>query len=296
MVVIQSVCNGTALTPDFIIPAGATGDQSLIYSGISTPATCVVTETADGATSSVSVVTTGSPDTAMIAPGGAGAAHITDTYGASPGSLLVTKTVAGPVAGHQGPVTIQVVCDGTALSSTFDIPAGAGPGTVSHSFDGIPAGSVCTVTETADGGSDAITATVSGDDQTVTVPAGTAVAADLIDVYEGATGSLEVTKTLAGPAAHQQGEIAMLVDCGSPIDTFAFMIPARAPGGSVSRHFDGLPAGARCTVAESADGSTARVAVAASVNSTTVTILRDASVTAHLTDTFASVSAVSVTG
>ena len=61
-VVIHTVCNGAALTPDFVIPAGApAGDQSHIYSDVPAPAGCVVTETADGHTSAVSVVVTGSP-------------------------------------------------------------------------------------------------------------------------------------------------------------------------------------------------------------------------------------------
>ncbi len=57
---------------------------------VPTPASCVVTETADGHTGAVSVTVVGSPHTSTIKPGGAGAAHITDTYSATPGSLLVT--------------------------------------------------------------------------------------------------------------------------------------------------------------------------------------------------------------
>ena len=45
---IHTVCNGTALTPDFVIPAGAAGDQSHIYPPIPTPASCMVTETRTG--------------------------------------------------------------------------------------------------------------------------------------------------------------------------------------------------------------------------------------------------------
>ena len=148
-ITIHTVCDGTALTPDFVIPANApAGVQSHIYSNIPTPATCTVTETADGATSAASADVSGSPDTVKIAPGGSGAATITDTYGAVPGSLLITKIIAGAAAGSQGPVTIHAVCNGVALSPDFVIAAGAGAGSRSHSFDGIPAGSVCTVTET----------------------------------------------------------------------------------------------------------------------------------------------------
>ena len=142
----------------------------------------------DGATSTVSAVVTGSPDTVMIPAGGSGAAHITDTYGSAPGSLLITKTIAGPVAGHQGPVTIHVVCDGIGLSPDFVVAAGTPAGNVTKSFDGIPAGSVCTVTETADGATATVTATVSGNNQTVTVPAGKVVSVNLMDVYQQTPG------------------------------------------------------------------------------------------------------------
>jgi Domain of unknown function (DUF5979)/Thioester domain len=296
-ITIHTVCDGTALTPDFVIPANApAGVQSHIYSNIPTPATCTVTETADGATSSVSVDVTGSPDTVKIAPGGSGAATITDAYGAVPGSLLITKIIAGAAAGSQGPVTIHAVCNGVALSPDFVIAAGAGAGSRSTSFDGIPAGSVCTVTESADGGTATVTATVSGDGQTVTVPAGTVASVTLVDAYEktpsgapdvitGNTGFLRVTKTIAGPAAGQQGRIAILVACGGPLHTYAFIIPAHARAGRVSRVFPNIPAGSRCTVSEAANGHTSTVDVVAS-GAKKATISSSGGAFAHLTDTF----------
>jgi hypothetical protein len=287
MVVIHTVCNGTAVTPDFVIPAGVrAGDQSHIYSGIPTPASCVITETADGHTSAVSVDVTGSPHTTTMAPGGAGAAHITDTYGATPGSVLVTKTIAGPLAGQQGPVTIHVVCDGRALSPDFVIGSRTRAGSVSHSFDGIPAGSVCIVTETADGATATVTATVSGNGQKVTVPAGKVVPVNLIDVYQGTPGSLIVTKTIAGPAARRHGGIAILVACSGPLNDFDFLIPPDTAAGPVSRRFAGLAAGSRCTVIEVVDGHTHTVAVVATGARKKVTIPANRSATAHLTDTF----------
>jgi hypothetical protein len=306
-VVIHTVCNGTALIPDLAIRVGATGDQSQIYSGIPTPASCVVTETADGATSTVSAVVTGSPQTTTIPPGGAGAAHITDTYGGTPGSLLITKIIAGTLAGHQGPVTIHVTCNGTALSPDFVIAAGTPAGSVSHSFDDIPAGAVCAVTETADGATDTVTASVSGDGQIATVPAGKVVAVSVMDAYErtpsvapevppGPSGSLRVTKTIAGPAAGQQGRIAILVACGGPLHTYAFRIPAHAHAGSVSRVFPGVSPGSRCTVTETADGQTSTVAVTATGKRKKVTIHANRTATVHLTDAFFGVRAVAVTG
>ena len=239
--VIHTACDGTPLTPDLVIPAGTpAGDQSQIYSGIPTPASCVVTETVDGHTSTVPVAVTGSPASTSIPPGGAGAAHITDIYGPAPGSLLVTKTIAGPLAGQQGPITIHVVCNGTALSPDFVIGAGSAAGSVSHSFDGIPAGSVCTVTETADGGTTTVLAIVSGNGQTVTVPEGTVVSVNLVDAIRAATrrdgrrlpplggsgafqpirGYLKVIKAMTGAAARRHGRIDILVDCG-PAHAFA---------------------------------------------------------------------------
>ncbi|MBV9809613.1 MAG: hypothetical protein JO286_20685 [Solirubrobacterales bacterium] len=300
-VVIHTVCTPApaAGTPDFVIPPGApAGVHSQTYSGIPAGASCVVTETADGHTSAVSVVVAGSPHTTTVPAGGAGAATITDTYGAVPGSLLVTKTIAGPSAGHQGQVTIHVVCNGAPQSPDFVIPAGAGAGSVSHSFDDIPAGAVCTVTETADGSTATVIATVSGSGQSVTILAGKVASASLTDVYDegsvsaDATGTLTVIKHITGPAARHHGRIAILVACGGPVFDFAFDIPAGTGPGSVTRHFDNIPTGLRCNVRETADGHTKTVAVSAASRSHTVTIPAAGSVTVRLTDRFVHAAAV----
>ncbi len=303
--VIHTVCDGTPLAPDLVIPAGTlAGDKSQLYSGIPTPARCVATETVDGHSSTVRVAVTGSPATPSIPPGGAGAAHITDTYGDAPGSLLVTKTIAGPLAGQQGPIAIHVVCNGTALASDFVIRAGSAAGSVSHSFDGIPAGSACTVTETADGGTTTVAALVAGSGHTVTVPAGKVVPVSLVDVYGQPLGSQEdlvpplggsgpfqpihgyvkVIKTMTGAAARQHGPIAILVDCG-PSRTFAFRIPARRTG-SVARVFPGLPPRSRCTVTETDKGGTNTVAVRTTRTRKHLTVPTRRGASVRLTDIF----------
>ncbi len=301
--VIHTVCNGTALTPDFVIPATTpAGNRSHIYSHVPTPANCVVTETADGHTSTVPVVVTGSPHTATIPPGGAGAAQIIDTYGTKagpapspvPGSLLVTKTISGPRAGHQGPVIIHVTCNGTVLSSAFVIRARTRARSVSHSFDGVPAGSVCTVAETRDGATAKVTATVAGNDQMVTVPAGKVVPVSLIDVYQGTLGFLRVTKKIAGRAARQHGHIAILVTCGGPLRAVALRIRPRTRGGSVTRWIAGLPAGSRCTVVEVAAGRTSNVAVVAIGRRQKVTIRANRRAVVHLTDKFSRIIKVPI--
>jgi hypothetical protein len=263
----------------------------------------VVTETVDGHTSTVSVGVTGSPSTVEIPAGGSGAATITDTYGATPGSLLVTKTIAGPSAGHEGPVTIHVVCNGLALSPDFVIPAHTHAGTVSHSFDDVPAGSTCTVTETAGGATATVIVRVIGSGQTVSVPAGKVTSVHVTDVYDDgepiqnipeepsspavdAMGILTVIKHITGPAARLHGRIAILVACGGTLENFTFIIPAVTGPGFVTRHFDQLPPEARWTVTETATGGTANVSVAATGTSHTVTIPDAGPVTVRLTDTF----------
>ena len=68
-ITIHSECDGTALTPDFVIPAGTpAGDQTRQYDNIRVPATCTVTETVDGHTSTVSVDVDGSGQT-RVRPG-----------------------------------------------------------------------------------------------------------------------------------------------------------------------------------------------------------------------------------
>jgi hypothetical protein len=69
----------------------------------------------------------------------------------APGSLVVTKTIAGAAAGQQGPIIIAVTCNGTLLRPLFAIPAGTPAGSQSQTYTNIPAGSTCRVVETLDG-------------------------------------------------------------------------------------------------------------------------------------------------
>ena len=93
------------------------------YDHIRVPATCTVTETVDGHTSTVSVDVEGSGQTVSVPAGDIVEADISDTYGLVPGELEVTKSIAGPLAGQQGMVVIHTVCNGTALIPDFVIPA-----------------------------------------------------------------------------------------------------------------------------------------------------------------------------
>ena len=197
--------------PDFVIAAGApAGNTSKLYANIPRGTVCTVTETSDGSTSTVAgeVSISGSP--AVIPFGGTATVGVSDTYTDISGQLVVNKTIAGDGAGHQGAVTIHVACTGVAATLTPDFTIPAGGSSDSKTYPGLPPGTPCTVTETADG---AITGVVDvttdiSPAQPVTISPSGSVSVDVTDTYTLVTGSLVVTKTIAaGGAAGLQGQI-----------------------------------------------------------------------------------------
>ena len=116
--------------------------------------------------------------------GGSVTATITNTYDYLPGTLTVNKVIAGPAAGSQGPVTIHVACDGTALTPDFDIAAGKPAGTYSQTWTGIPAGSTCTVTEPVNGSTSTVSVTTVGSPQDVTLEPAQGAEATITNIYD----------------------------------------------------------------------------------------------------------------
>ncbi|MGX7678741.1 DUF5979 domain-containing protein [Jatrophihabitans sp. DSM 45814] len=285
-VTIHTVCNGTPLTPDLVVPAGSDpGTYSQPYPNVIAGATCTVTETADGSSSTVTVTTTitGSPVT--IDADGTGAVAVSDTYTFVPGSLTVTKTIAGPAAGQQGPVTIHIDCGADVLVTDMNIPAGA-TSAPPQTFNDLPAGTSCTVTETADGSTSTVGVTVDGSPQTVNVPAGGTATADITDTYAPAPGSLTVSKTIDGQAAGSQGEITIHAVCDGTALTPDIVIDAATAAGKTSHTYEDVPAGAACTVTETVDGSTSTVAVSVAGSPQDATVPAGGVATVDLFDTY----------
>ena len=97
---------------------------------------------------------------------------------------MVKKTIAGPAAGSQGRVVIAVLCDdGVTRTPDFVIPAGTPAGTTSKTYDDIPVGTMCTVTETSNGSARGTDVVVNGDGQQVTIPSGESETVEITDTY-----------------------------------------------------------------------------------------------------------------
>ena len=277
-------CGGLPL-PEFTIPAGATGPQSHTYPDIPAGLTCTVTEEADGSSSTIGVITTGSPQDVKIGPNAEGSADLTNTYETVPGSLQVDKTINGPSAGDQGAITISVTC-GTTTLPTWTIPAGTAATTLTNTYTDIPAGTECTVTETSDGATSTVLATVTGANQTVTVPAGTTATLSITDTYSPVPGTLSIVKTITGEAAGQQGNVGILVLCDAGVQAFALLIPAGHPAGAISQVLNDIGGGSTCLIAEAIDGHTNNVITQATGTPQSVTVPAASIASVEMTDQF----------
>jgi Domain of unknown function (DUF5979)/Thioester domain len=100
---IHVVCDGTpdTLTPDWVIPAGASGQLTPhTYGNIPSGAICTVSELVDGSTSSVSVKVSGNGTQVSVRSGSAATVDLTNEVMPLPGSLVVQKSIGGDAAGH----------------------------------------------------------------------------------------------------------------------------------------------------------------------------------------------------
>ncbi|MBD8042756.1 Cys-Gln thioester bond-forming surface protein [Arthrobacter sp. Sa2BUA2] len=182
--VLISIDCGPGFQFAFNVPAGTTGSVSETFTGIRAGSTCTITEPTNGATQSV-LVTTVLPDPVEIAANATAAAAVTDSYSFAPGTLLVSKAITGAAAGAQEEIRIAVLCTaagGTVLEETILIPAGAVE-SVATEFPDLPAGSNCSITETANGSTASVLVSVTGGGN-VTIPAGAAVETALTNTYE----------------------------------------------------------------------------------------------------------------
>ena len=169
------------------------------------------------------------------------------------------------------------------------IPAGQTQ-PISKTYDGIAAGSTCTIDETVNGATSTVSVTTvpSEGNQSVTIAAGQEATADITNTYDFVPGSLTVQKVVEGPGAGQQGTITITTTCvlngTSTTLSPPLVVAAGRPAGTYSQTYDDIPAGSECTAHVSPDGSNAKVADLEEGNGTTVTIPAGGTATIHLTD------------
>jgi hypothetical protein len=145
---------------------------------------------------------------------------------------------------------------------------------------------LCTVTETSNGATTTVTATVAGANQTITIAAGTVASLSITDTFTPAPGAVEIVKTIDGPDAGSQGLIGILLICRAPIQVFAMVIPAGHPAGPVSQIFNGVGGGSTCLAVEVVDGHTDTLAVEVTGASQQVTVPAAGIASVQMTDSF----------
>ena len=119
---IDVSCDGVGLEP-FIIPAGTTGTPSHTYDGLLAGATCTITETTDGSTATIGVVTVPAGP-ATISPGSTVPAAISDEYTVGT-TTSTTSTTSTTIEDTTIPDTVEDTVEAETLP-----PTGTGSGTV----------------------------------------------------------------------------------------------------------------------------------------------------------------------
>lgn len=289
-VVIAVVCTldgATVLDTTVTIPEGTLVPEASEFPNLAAGTSCTVTETTTGETASVAVTVTGG-GTVTVPAAGSVTAALTNDYTFNPGTLAVRKDIAGDGAGRQGAVTLQVTCS-SGLSRTITIPAGTVEPTTEE-FTGLPAGTTCTVTETATGETTEVSVSTVIDPAggAVTIPAGDGVEVDVTDTYTVNPGAVAVSKTIAGAAAGEQGEVTLEVTCtleSAVVAQQTYTIAAAATGTVPAGTLTGIPEGASCAVTEPVTGESAEIGVVVDLPDS-VTILAGSTATAVVTDTY----------
>lgn len=183
------------------------------------------------------------------------------------GSLRIVKEVTGSGADLYGAgpfeVTLDCVFDTGSGVVPVDVPGGATREFSADEpavYEGLPAGSECTASETLTGGADAVTVTGGTDDgPTAIVPVRDEATLTVENRFD--TGGLEVYKYLDGEYAtdHEGDTFTIWLACTQDID--GETVPVEIPGGPAREVAAGgevvyadLPAGAACTLSETDDG------------------------------------------
>ncbi|MGF2948206.1 DUF5979 domain-containing protein [Microbacterium alcoholitolerans] len=258
---------------EFSLEDGETKEFSNIPAG----ADCTVTETDTAGAGSTTVVVTengteGAAETSTeasftILPYAEGATTALTAIGFenvyTVGAVEVTKVIAGSGGDAWGGATftVEMSCtlDGVTPNPVYENSATLSRDDPTWTVTGLPTGATCVVTETADGGANSNSGSVTvvvGDDPTAPVEA------DVTNTFT--VGSLQVQKELDGspaagldPATTFEYEVSLACTRNVNSETVAVAIPGGATRtivGAGTALYEGLPTGASCTVSETDPG------------------------------------------
>lgn len=205
----------------------------------------------------------------------------------TPGSLVITKVLEGDLTDFRGgDFTFAISCNGQSYGPvTIDLASGTGS---SNPITGIPAGAVCTVTETdqPNAGAHASWDAPGAEQATITEGGQARVTITNTRTYTAPTaGSLVVTKALAGDlTGFAGGDFTFDVSCdGQPYGPVRINL---ASSTGSSNPITGIPEGADCTVNETdRPDAGSNASWVGSMGTTTVTIQKSKQADAVITNT-----------
>ena len=186
----------------FEIPEGADVPFTETVTGLPVGTVCAVTEPVTGSTTAVTV-TPVLPEPATIAEG-ENVLAVSNTVEFNPGSLLVTKTISGSGAGLQDDIVLHAQCGDGVLDEVFVLEAGTLAGSCTQLYEGIPAGTLCTISEPATGENEDVTVEATLPAQVAILP-GATQNADASNVYA----PVPVTQRLPKTGAESAGMVLM---------------------------------------------------------------------------------------
>ncbi|MCQ1958120.1 thioester domain-containing protein [Arthrobacter sp. zg-Y826] len=199
----------------FEIPAGATTPVTETVTDLPVGTVCLVTEEVTGSTTEVTVTPTFSDPVTITE--GENVLAVTNTVEFNPGSLVVAKTISGSGTGLQEEVVLHIQCGDGLIDEIFVIPEGTSADTFTQRYDGIPAGTVCRVTEPASGANEDVTVESSGAAE-VTILPGQSQTVGVVNEYA----PVPVTERL--PRTGADGAAAMAATAGTAMLTGFLLI------------------------------------------------------------------------
>lgn len=264
------------------VPAGTT-EITLEFTGIPTPADCVVTEVDDGGNVSVDVEVLGLPAEFRLNPNEEYQLAVVNQLTTLTGSFRVSKESLGAAADERGDVVIEATCtDPTGATTTGTFVLGPGKVVVAESGE-IVAGSSCTVVEVDDGAPDGVVVTTEGSPRRLVVEEGSSPRVTIVNTYDPLPGRVEVVKVV--DLGDVRGDVAIDLVCGGDV-VASFTVPSSDGSGTFALGGVTVPGGTRCVAVETDDGSTDTVVALTDVDPEFVEVPAGGTATITLTNTY----------